>query len=266
MKTIDLAFVEGLLTKYQPNPLDQVDEAVSYALLGGGKRIRPIFLFKTAQLFGEIDQNVERLAVALEMVHNYSLVHDDLPCMDDDDLRRGKPTCHVKFGDATAVLAGDSLLSCAVETIFGGNPSAEYFAAAAYLFAACGRKGMIHGQALDVAKDFQSVGDLLDIAEHKTAKLFQAALVCPTIYFGADAALISSFENVARIFGRVFQIADDLSDSEKPDETSFVSLIGEAQTRALLRKEVDMLFSLCSNIDADLSFLTDFCRDIVQKL
>ena len=101
-------------------PENKVTEAMRYSLMSGGKRLRPALVYETAKLFGKSGGNIDRLAAAIEMIHTYSLIHDDLPCMDDDDFRRGKPSCHKKFGEANAVLAGDALLNLAAETLLDG--------------------------------------------------------------------------------------------------------------------------------------------------
>lgn len=131
-------------------------EAALYTLRNAGKRIRPNLVFKTAALFDVYDENVERIACAVELIHNYSLIHDDLPCMDDDDFRRGKPSCHKVFGEGTAVLAGDGLLNLAAEVLCGGLCGEKYFKAMGRLFSRTGFNGMIGGQSCDIDEKKQN--------------------------------------------------------------------------------------------------------------
>src|SRR6185503_14080091 len=157
-------------------------EAMRYATLGGGKRLRPFFARAAAQLFGAPDRRSLRVGAAIELVHAYSLVHDDLPAMDDDALRRGRPTCHVAFGEAAAILAGDALQALAFDVLARDSALADAPALLVemlrVLAAACGSQGMAGGQALDLA----AVGHVLDAAElermhvHKTGALIRASV------------------------------------------------------------------------------------------
>jgi farnesyl diphosphate synthase len=194
--------------------------AMRYAVLGGGKRVRPLVAYAAAELTGAPLERVDRVAVAVELIHAYSLVHDDLPCMDDDVLRRGRPTCHVQFDEATAMLAGDALQSEATLSIVDGPLSDDPARNAELLrlFAvACGSRGMAGGQAIDL----DSIGHALTLAElermHrlKTGALIEAAVLlgagCGAAMSAAGSAAIRRF---ADAMGLAFQVVDDILDVE----------------------------------------------------
>ena len=205
---------------------NQVNKAIKYSLLSGGKRLRPSLVYETAKLFGLDDGNIDRIASSIEMIHTYSLIHDDLPCMDDDDFRRGKPSCHKQFGEAIAVLAGDGLLNLAMENLLGGEYSENYFKAIKFIFESSGITGMIGGQAIDISdtktKDFETLDFL---TENKTAKLIMACVGSVAIYCGASKKQIDDLICYAENFGKAFQAVDDLLDSND-DEFSYVKLLG----------------------------------------
>ena len=260
---IDKQLVENLIENYLPFANNDVYTAVRYSLINGGKRLRPIVLLEMAQALGVFDDNTKRLAVALEMIHTYSLVHDDLPCMDNDDFRRGKPSCHKKFTEAHAVLAGDALLNCAMEVFFGGAPTKNYFDAGKYLFACSGVKGMVQGQSLDLFTTPTTVEELTEVAMDKTGQLFCAGIVCPAIYANASKSDVDALKVVASSLGIAFQIADDLADNE---DKGFLAVLGKD-------KSVDMLNNLlnkCNKAVATLSFdakiLTDFANLIKNSV
>ena len=194
--------------------------AMRYAVLGGGKRVRPLLAYAAAEITGAPLTRVDRVAVAVELIHAYSLVHDDLPCMDDDVLRRGKPTCHVQFDEATAMLAGDALQSEATLSIVEERLSddAQRNAALLRLFAlACGSRGMAGGQAIDLV----SVGQALTLPElERMHRLKTGALIEASILLGAGCGeAMTATENAAiRRFadamGLAFQVVDDILDVE----------------------------------------------------
>jgi len=216
---------------------NQVNQAIKYSLLNGGKRLRPSLVFETAKLFDVNDGNVERIAMAIEMIHTYSLIHDDLPCMDNDDFRRGKPSCHKQFGEDIAVLAGDGLLNLAAETLLGGNYSQNYFDAIKFVFDCSGICGMIGGQAIDISQnktnDFETVEFL---TENKTAKLIMACTCATAIYCGANKSQKESLCDFSKNFGIAFQIADDLLDAETDKNLSFTNLFGIDGAKEQLEK------------------------------
>lgn len=196
----------------------RVQEAMRYAVFAGGKRLRPFLVLSSARLFGVPRERALRAAAAIEALHTYSLVHDDLPCMDDDDLRRGKPTTHVKFDEATAVLAGDGLLTLAFEILVqpATHPSAEVRCRlAAGLAAAAGSEGMVGGQMIDMLAPSESFGaeDVVNLQRLKTGALFEFACQAGPVLAEAGRKAEAALRDYARDYGLAFQITDDLIDS-----------------------------------------------------
>jgi len=252
------ARMESVLAERLP-PADiapqRLHEAMRYAVLGGGKRVRPLLAFAAGEVTGADVEHVQHAAAAVELIHAYSLVHDDMPAMDDDALRRGKPTVHVEFGDATALLVGDALQSLAFD-ILAAQPLAADAAAqlrmVQLLAQAAGSRGMAGGQAIDLA----SVGKPLDLTElefmhiHKTGALIRASVLlgaqCGTLDETTEAAL----DHYAKCIGLAFQVVDDVLDAEAPTATlgktagkdaagnkpTYVSLLGTARARELAQE------------------------------
>ena len=189
---------------------DIVSEAMRYSLSGGGKRIRPVLALEFCRICGGDVQKALPFAAAVEMMHTYSLVHDDLPCMDDDDLRRGKPACHIRYGYANALLAGDGLLTLAFETLTKAALPPERIArACAVLAREAGHLGMIGGQTMDLENEGKAVTlDTLRTTDAlKTVCLIRAACVLGCIAAGADDEQIHAAEAYAEGLGLAFQIA-----------------------------------------------------------
>jgi geranylgeranyl diphosphate synthase, type II len=201
---------------------DVLEEAMRYSLLAGGKRIRPVLALATADAVGLESAEVLPLAAALELIHTYSLIHDDLPAMDDDALRRGRPTCHVKFGEDVAILAGDALYAEAFRHLLTAQPgdSARVLAAARELAGATGVDGMVGGQYLDVAGVSDSPTDLRRLHELKTGRLIGASVVCVLLLAGLDAEsdAMESWRRFVGELGVLFQIVDDILDVTGTDE------------------------------------------------
>jgi len=200
-----------------------LEEAMRYSLLAGGKRIRPVLALATAAAVGLERDAVLPLAAALEMIHTYSLIHDDLPAMDDDDLRRGRPTCHVVFGEDVAILAGDGLYAEAFRHLLSeqqGEPR-NVLLAASELAGATGVMGMVGGQYLDVARTAPSGAEgLRRLHELKTGRLIAASIACVILIDGtAQPATIAYFDKFASELGVLFQIVDDILDVTGSDET-----------------------------------------------
>jgi geranylgeranyl diphosphate synthase type II len=192
-------------------------EAMRYSVLAPGKRLRPGLVLAAAEACGGTHRAALPAAVAVELIHTYSLIHDDLPAMDDDDLRRGMPTCHVKYDEATAILAGDALLAVAFETIAGGWPDADRVTRAVrVLAAAAGPDGLVGGQVDDLAAEGQpgtgTLSQLESIHRRKTGALFQACLELGGIAAGATAEQHAYLRAYAEPLGLAFQIVDDLLD------------------------------------------------------
>lgn len=214
--------LEASLPPSQP-PVARLHEAVRYALLGSGKRVRPILCLHTGEVLGASEEQLAPVACALEMIHCYSLIHDDLPAMDDDELRRGRATLHIAYDEATAILAGDALLTLAFETIAGTPDAGLVPALVARVARAAGMRGMVSGQAADLAAEGNPVSHdeplLSFVHSHKTAALLEASVLC-----GVDAARVEgevrgAFETFAEALGLAFQVADDILDIEASADT-----------------------------------------------
>jgi geranylgeranyl diphosphate synthase, type II len=199
-----------------------LEEAMRYSLLAGGKRIRPVLALATARAVGMEQREVLPLAGAIELIHTYSLIHDDLPAMDDDDLRRGRPTCHVRFGEGVAILAGDGLYAEAFRHLLTHQRAApeRVLAAAAELAAATGVNGMVGGQYADISPQAGSgVVALRRPHELKTGRLIAASVVCVLLLSGIeDASQTAALRRFADELGVLFQIVDDILDVTGTDD------------------------------------------------
>jgi geranylgeranyl diphosphate synthase type II len=207
----DLRFSDESLT-------DRLVKSMRYSLLAGGKRIRPVLALATARAIGKDERELLPLAAAIELIHTYSLIHDDLPAMDDDSLRRGRPTNHVAFGEDTAILAGDGLYAEAFRLVLTkqhGEP-ARILAAVGELAAATGVDGMVGGQYLDVASAGDGHADpahaLRRTHELKTGRLIGASVECVLLIAGMSSQTTTDFRNFAAELGVLFQIVDDILD------------------------------------------------------
>jgi geranylgeranyl diphosphate synthase, type II len=200
-----------------------LEEAMRYSLLGGGKRIRPVLALATAEAIGLDHATVLPLAGAIELIHTYSLIHDDLPAMDDDDLRRGRPTCHKAYGEDVAILAGDGLYAEAFRLLLSEQPGdpAAVLAAAARLAAATGVQGMVGGQYVDVAETAPNDAEgLRHLHELKTGQLIASSVESVLLLGGPhEPDTISSFRTFASELGVLFQIVDDILDVTGSDAT-----------------------------------------------
>ena len=242
-KTVFEAEIDRLLP-LNDYPYNEVLKAGRYSLLLGGKRIRPIITAEFCKLNGGKSEDSHNFAVALEMIHTYSLIHDDLPCMDNDDLRRGQPSCHKAFGEDTALLAGDTLLTEAFNVISKANlPTDRIVKATRCLSYYAGLHGMIGGQVLDLQfeKSNPTAEQLIDMYKRKTSGLLIAAALLGLIAAGkTDEEAFNNAKNYANDLGVAFQIIDDILDctadeavlgkpvgsDEKNNKTTFVTLFG----------------------------------------
>ena len=234
-------------------------DAMSYSLLSGGKRMRPVLCMMTADMLGD-SAYVRDIACAIEMIHAYSLIHDDLPAMDDDDVRRGKPTNHVVFGEAMAILAGDGLLNCAFEVMMqcaqqNRESGLDYLGAMNVVAQAAGTRGMIAGQAGDIMfEGHEPDPDVLEyIHQHKTAAMIKAPVMAAAVLYGASDEERSALETYGACIGLVFQIIDDILDETgDPDKVgktlgkdaeagkqTFTSVYGVENARRIARAETD---------------------------
>jgi geranylgeranyl diphosphate synthase type II len=209
-------YLEGLRFSAEP-ATDGLEEAMRYSLLAGGKRIRPVLALATAHAVGMPTEAVLPLAAALELIHTYSLIHDDLPAMDDDSLRRGLPTCHVRYGEDIAILAGDALYAEAIHLVLveqRGEP-ARIIECLAELTTASGLRGMVGGQYIDVSNLVDNGGaDLRRLHELKTGRLIRAAIECPLLLADEEtrSTTLPDFRAFASELGVLFQIVDDILD------------------------------------------------------
>ena len=250
------ARVDAAIASALPASTDEprrLHAAMRHAALEGGKRMRPLLVYATGTAFGATDAVLDAPAVAVELVHAYSLAHDDLPSMDDDALRRGKPTVHVAFGEATAILAGDALQSLAFEVLAdAGVPDAARVAMLRELAAAAGGRGMCGGQALDIDATGRAGAIDIDALQRlhalKTGALLRAAVRLGALAAGADAETRARLDTFAEALGLAFQVRDDLLDIEGDSATlgktagkdvaqakaTFPALLGIEGTRARL--------------------------------
>lgn len=248
-------------------------EAMRYSLLAGGKRLRPQMVFSVIEGYHLNKEIGYDYAAALEMIHTYSLIHDDLPAMDNDDLRRGKLTCHKQFDEATAILAGDGLLTYAFEVL--AKADLPYNALAVQILARCaGSSGMVLGQTLDMHEDNRVDYKVLeDIYKYKTGCLFSAALMLGALASNkVDNKTLSTWDSIGNKIGIAFQIQDDLLDVRmdsaalgksnsdiRNEKVTAVSLLGEEQAEKLMNE----LYAEC---DKMLSNIEDFDNCILANL
>lgn len=205
-------YLTALLEQRAPS---KVKDAMMYSLLNGGKRVRPNLLFATLQAYGIKEEKGYAAAAAIEMIHTYSLIHDDLPAMDDDTLRRGKPTCHVAFDEATAILAGDGLLTLAFEVAAtAGDDAKTSLSIVSECAKSAGMEGMILGQAKDLAAEGMHLSQesaLQEIHIYKTGKLLTLPMVCGALLAQRQSDL-ETWRNIGTLIGISFQIQDDVLD------------------------------------------------------
>lgn len=279
--------VDSVFDAFLPVPTDsraRLVEAMRYSAIGGGKRVRPLLLVATAQMFGVDRDTALQAGCAVEAIHAYSLIHDDLPCMDDDDLRHGKPTAHKKFDEATAVLAGDSLHALAFEILSDTAVSSDPFIRAeliATLATASGMNGMAGGQMMDMEAD-KTDYDLHSIT--RLQQLKTGALLAASVEMGAVLGKVppegrSHLRAYARDIGLAFQIADDLLDVNGDEakagkalrkdidqgKQTFVTLMGVDKSREQANALVDQAISHLASHGDDASMLCALARFIVER-
>ena len=222
----DCALIDEWLKRYftTRKPYGDLNDAILYSLMAGGKRVRPVLLLETCRMCGGDMEKAMPFAGAVEMIHTYSLIHDDLPCMDDDDLRRGKPTNHKVYGEATAVLAGDGLLTAAFEAMleeYGELPLDRVVAAAACLGKASGGRGMVGGQILDMAGEghILAADEITELYALKTGALMTAAAEMGCILASGTEEQRKAIVRFAKKIGLAFQVRDDILDVEGDEAT-----------------------------------------------
>lgn len=242
--------IEEVLQKFLDRLTDsKVKEAMSYSLMAGGKRIRPNLLYEVLKGYGKNESDGDAYAAAIEMIHTYSLIHDDLPAMDNDDLRRGRPTCHKQFDEATAILAGDGLLTFAFETCANANTPADIrVRCIAMLASLAGADGMVHGQDLDMNESAQSDWDYLkQVHTYKTGCLLSVPMMIGACLSGQSEEIIEKWHQIGNAIGLAFQIQDDILDvqltaeqfgksnsDERNDKVTSVTLLGMEKAEAMM--------------------------------
>ena len=275
---VEQALVREL--KSEP-PLDQtLTEAMEYSLMAGGKRLRPILLMAAADAVGVDGAQFVTTGCAIEMIHTYSLIHDDLPAMDNDDYRRGKLTDHKVYGAGMATLAGDALLTLAFEVMLRqqGATEATRLAVVREMSRAAGRNGMVGGQAIDLESEGKHIPmeRLREMHMGKTGALFRAAIRSGAILAGATDAQLAALTDYADQFGLAFQITDDILDvvgdeatigkpvgsDERNHKSTYVTLLSLEKAQALAKETVDAAVAALASFGPE----ADFLRDLVQML
>ena len=281
IKVID-AYLDELLG-IKDNPQKEIYEAMRYSVFAGGKRLRPVLMWECAKLFDGDWEDIKPFAAAMEMIHTYSLIHDDLPAMDNDDLRRGMPTNHIKFGEDTAILAGDALLNKAFETV-SDNPTKNpelVLKAISVLASSSGSEGMIGGQIVDIASEGKRItlDELRYIHLNKTGALIRSACVIGALLAGASQNEIKTIDNFAINLGVAFQIQDDILDvignSEelgKPigsdgelNKNTYVSLLGIERSKELVREYSNAAKKALSEYGIKSEFLMDLTDYLIER-
>ena len=258
-------------------------EAMSYSVENGGKRIRPVLTLEFCRLCGGDVESALPFACAIEFIHTYSLIHDDLPCMDDDDMRRGKPSSHIRFGEANALLAGDSLLTLAFETALSAEKfdASTVVKAASIIAEAAGRAGMIAGQVLDLENENRSVtaDDLRQVDELKTGELIRAACLLGCTAAGADSEKCAAAVSFARNLGLAFQVVDDILDvtsdaatlgkpigsDESNNKNTYVSLLGLSGAQEAAGKLTEDAIDALNVFGEDADFLIDLSKKLLSR-
>lgn len=267
----------------QLEPGGRLEEAMRYSLMAGGKRLRPNLCLAAAQAVGGSADSVLAVACALEMIHTYSLIHDDLPAMDDDNLRRGKPTCHVAFDEATAILAGDALLTMAFEVV-ASMPDASpelRLEVIRIISAAAGPKGMVGGQMLDMLSEGTGLGlaELENLHKLKTGTLIEASLAAGALSAGASSAQVEAVRTYGRAIGLAFQVADDILNVEGDPavmgkaagtdklrrKNSYPDLLGLEKSREFAQNLVEQAIQALAGFDSKANALRAIARYIVER-
>ena len=270
-------YLEGMQVRPQV-----LSESVRYSLALGGKRVRPVLMFACARALGGKTSDVARFALALEMIHTYSLIHDDLPAMDNADDRRGKPSNHKVFGEGQAILAGDALLNEAFSVCFEECRNGKtYLNAAAEICKNAGMHGMIAGQAADLFFEGKEAGAAEEefIILNKTAKMIVSAVTVPALVYGADENIVALFAEFGKHFGFLFQITDDIldvtGDFEKVGKTigkdaaeeklSSVRIYGLEKCGEMADQHRDICMRILDELPYDCSFLADLTEYVRSR-
>lgn len=273
-------YLSDWYTRFHNEPQKQLFEAIEYSLLAGGKRLRPIFAFDFCRMCGNPWENAAPFAAAIEMIHTYSLIHDDLPCMDNDDFRRGRPTNHKVFGEGIAVLAGDALLTDAFTVASTAQlPNPEDMAFAIGVLSECaGSLGMVGGQVLDVMSEQRECteDEVLAIQSRKTGGLIRAACVLGVIAGGGTKKQIEAAAQFAGALGLAFQIRDDMLDvigtqeemgkGVRTDETknTFVRIYGIKKCEELVNRYTEIAISALKEFPEN-NFMVELANHLTNR-
>lgn len=289
--------IEKIISSFLPEETGYqktVLEAMNYSVLAGGKRLRPMLMQETYRLFGGRGKEIEPFMAAIEMIHTYSLVHDDLPAMDNDEYRRGRKTTHVVYGEAFAILAGDGLLNMAFETAlkaFELSGNAEDLKPGLFmgiakalkvLAAKAGMYGMIGGQTADIAAEEKqqiTTEELLFIHENKTAALIQASMMIGAILAGASEREVERIEKCAYNVGIAFQIQDDILDivgdekelgkpvgsDAKNHKQTYVTLNGMEKSAEMVRTLSEEAMEIIDKVEGDGDFLKELISSLIYR-
>ena len=258
---------EALESMLQNSQQDEtIDKAMQYSLMAGGKRIRPVLCLAATEAVGGNPNDALTAACAMELIHTYSLIHDDLPAMDNDELRRGKPTCHVAFDEATAILAGDALLTMAFEILASvpfekTDQAAKWLQIIRIIAVAAGSRGMIQGQMLDIAAEGRrlNVSELESMHTLKTGALIVASLQCGALLADADKDQLRFLKTYAGYIGLAFQVADDILNVEGNPE-----VMGKAVGTDRLNKK--NTYPSLLGLDASKQFAQKLIHQALQAL
>lgn len=291
MRKEKIAHIEEVLAKYLPREegyAAKIMEAMNYSVLAGGKRLRPMLMEETYRMFGGKEEVIEPFMAAQEMIHTYSLVHDDLPCMDNDEYRRGRKTTHTVYGEGMAVLAGDALLNYAFETACKAFSMTEDVRKAAdaltILAGKAGINGMIGGQTADIIAEDADRSDvteelLMFIHENKTAALIQSSMMIGAVLAGADVKQINDIEKIGYNIGIAFQIQDDILDvtgtfeelgkpigsDEENNKVTCVTLMGLEKAKEEVAKLSNEAVSLLKEMGYEHDFLEKLIVDLIHR-
>ena len=273
------SFLEKWYSRFENEPQKPLFEAMQYSLLAGGKRLRPIFAFEFCRLCGAPWENAGPFAAAIEMIHTYSLIHDDLPCMDNDDFRRGRPTNHKVFGEGMAVLAGDALLTDAFCVASTAKLQGTAMADAIAVLAECaGSLGMVGGQVLDIMSEERTLSEqeVLDIQSRKTGALVNAACVLGVLAAGGSEEQVAAAGRFAGLLGLAFQIRDDMLDvigtqeemgkgvGTDENKNTFVRLYGLEKCEELVNRYTNEAIAALSVFE-DTQYIVALAKSLTQR-
>lgn len=274
---------ETILNYFKHLPDNTLTQAMAYSMNLGGKRLRPALVLMSSRIFGGNEEEILPMALAMEMIHTYSLIHDDLPAMDNDDLRRGKPTNHRVFGEANAILAGDALLNEAFTVLLSNFAvkSSEGARAALMISKAAGREGMILGQVYDLENEKKKadLSELISCHNRKTGELIAASLTGPAIYYGASIEETQKIHTFGINLGLAFQIQDDILDKtsskevlgkstgkdEKSGKSTYVELFGIEKSREMAKEVTAQCLEMLRSIDRDTKELSDVTELLMKR-